>query len=1487
MMSLHVLSAGTGYLYYTQETASGDQLRANDRQLGDYYTVEGLPPGQWIGNGAAALGMTGNVTEAQMANLFGQGRHPDYERILAEKRASGLSEKEATKSADKEAKLGRKFYEYSPKDNALSQAISIRESDFERLKQRKPTAEERHRIRATAGALMFRESHGRNPVSKEELGRYITAQLRPQQEAVAGYDLTFTPVKSVSVLWALGDADTRKLVESAQQAALTDSLDYLEQHALATRSGTNGIAQTSVSGGLIATAFRHHDSRLGDPNLHHHVVVSNKVQDEAGNWKTIDGKLLHRSAVAVSEHYNTRLQAHLEAAGVEFEARTVNGSKQPVMEVSSVPRELTALFSKRSEGIRTSLAELRKAYEEQHGHAPDSAALIKLAQAATLQTRPDKDAPKTLQEQGKAWREEARTLYSDAELDALTSARTLAPREAATGIDVHAAARSIVASVSDKRSTWTAQNVMAEANRWAKEYASVHGPVPAGTIEEVVSASLGTASVRVTPDQVHGRFEALTRNAGTADFNHRTDTLYTSTKILEDENLLLRAGTRDVIPAASNQDFTAAVEAYNAAVATGEKAHPLDAGQIELAREFATSSKLLAVGIGAAGTGKSTAMALVRSAVTQAGGRVIGLAPSAVAAANLGEQLGIIAATTDKFLHINHDSDPANPPANPGPFAVTPGTLVIVDEAGMQGTGKLADIVREVEAHGGLVRLLGDDRQLSAVQAGGALRLLINEIGATELETIHRFTTPEEAEASLALRTPTENEADPFAWYKENGRVQAGAADVVEGLAFGLWQERLNAGDQAVMMAPTNDSAQRLSERAQAYRVETGEVARAGVSVTLRDGSTAWMGDTIVTRQNDSALKTKRGRDVVKNGDLWTVDEAHQDGSLSVTHLGHGGTVQLPAEYVTEHVHLGYALTTHRAQGMTKDAGIPILDAATTRENAYVAATRGRDDNALFVVLDEGQDRDSVLSTIASNHSHETSAHEALSAEYERINNPLTLADQYRYVTEEANRIRMAALAREVLGDGAETFVATESWGAVATNLAKAEHDGWDPAQLLNRAATEREFDGAQDKSAVLSWRIEGIVEKAPEVLAAAGARPLAHLTDEQLAALKKDVAAIGDDRAASYAAAAAVHGPHPADHWTNRRHGSLSDAELERRIFTSRFTARETESINNPALARRNQYRLRALVEEQKIRTEQARNGKNPTEAAERGTRSQYAATAPGVATERNRSLNHQVIAARVRAEERLRAITPGTTVQQEKIDRLPDWLAPARTVTSEYLPQEWREELLARREVLSARLDERGHLIAAEPPVWAQQLGPVPEKPEAAQEWRDTAAELELFRARYNVPDTEQVPVPENLRTDDIGQDLHNRAVTVSKRARALSDHATEPDKLKAAAEALDRAKDTHAPASPAQDATDKDRALNAQKPTAVTPAQKDKPRLRTKLERMIAEQQAKNAPAQKPAEQATETEAQRQARLASERAVREQQRSADEVRGPGIGL
>lgn len=1471
MMSLHVLSAGTGYLYYTQETASGDELRAEGRELGDYYTVEGTPPGQWLGAGVAALGVAGDVTEEQMSNLFGKGLHPERDRIIAEKLADGYSQREAERAA----KLGRSYYEFTPKETTLALAIATREADFERLNKRVPTAVERHKMRATAGATLFRQLHGRNAASKEELGKFITAQMRPQQSAVAGYDLTFTPVKSVSVLWALGDEDTRRIVEQAQEEAIRDSITYLEKHGIATRVGTNGIAQVDVKGGLIATSFCHHDSRLGDPNLHHHVVVSNKVQDENGNWKSIDGKLLHRTAVAVSEHYNTCLQANLEAQGIAFEARTVNGSAQPVMEIKAVPTDLTGLFSKRSEGIRDSLKELRQEYEAKHGHTPDQAALVKLAQAATLDTRPDKAPAKTLKDLAAGWRQEARALYSEHRLAAMMATRSTMLPGPAADLDVAAAARAIIENVSDKRSTWTAQNVMAEASRWAKEYASDHGILTEDQVSAVVNHALDRDSLTLTPASVHSDFTALARNAGHSVFVHRTDTRYTSASILSDENLLLQAGQTSVIPAASMENFDRALAAHAAAVATGEKTHALDAGQIELARQFATSPTMLGLGIGAAGTGKSTAMGLVRAAVTDAGGRVIGLAPSAVAAANLGEQLGVSTATTDRFLIANQDAlDPEAAYAGAGAYGITPGTLVIVDEAGMQGTAKLADVVRVVQRGGGLVRFIGDDRQLSAVQAGGALRMLVNELGAAELESIHRFSNPEEAAASLQLRTPTAHEADPFTWYKNNGRVQAGDLETVEGLAFGTWQNRLNAGDAAIMMAPTNESARQLSERAQAYRIGTGEVHEGTPAVELRDGSHAWAGDYIVTRSNDSALKTKRGRDVVKNGDMWEVTETHEDGSISATHLGHGGQIHLPATYVSEHVHLGYALTTHRAQGMTRTAGIPILDAATTRANAYVAATRGQDENALFVALAPGEDRDSVLAMIASNHGIEESAHEAMATEYERVNAPITLADQYRHVNEEAHKVRMAAMARAVLGEDAEEFIAAESWGAVATNLAKAEHAGWNAEKLLTKAHGLREFETADDNSAVLSWRIETIVDGAAKKAAeeairpeAAKSRPLENLSDEALQQLSTTAAEQLHNTRTELGEAAAVHGPKPADHWTVRPYGNLSDAELEQRISNLRFSSREQASINDAAAARRAQNQLRGVREEHRIRHVELAQERRAAETMERGSVTRETCQAPELAGYRERVRNQQAIDAQVRAEQRLRAMAPGPVTAPQAPDRLPEWLAPARALESNYLPAPWRDELLARREVLAARFEERGHLIAVEPPAWAQGLGPVPEQAAAAQQWRDTAAEVEMFRARYQVPETETVPVPERFRDQEIGRELHAKTVTVSKRSRALATPATATDTALDAINTMDRTAGTHAGPSQAQQASDKDRAANGQGATAISPEQTAKPRLKSRMEKLTAERNAARQ-AEQAAKRAAETGPQRAAREQAER-------------------
>jgi hypothetical protein len=109
----------------------------------------------------------------------------------------------------------------------------------------------------------------------------------------------------------------------------------------------------------------------------------------------------------------------------------------------------------------------------------------------------------------------------------------------------------------------------------------------------------------------------------------------------------------------------------------------------------------------------------------------------------------------------------------------------------------------------------------------------------------------------------------------------------------------------------------------------------------------AGVGDRIVTRRNDRTLAVGHGW--VKNGDTWTVRSVGRDGSLTVERENGSGRVVLPASYVQHHVELGYAATAYRAQGRTVDTAHVLIEPTTTRETLYVAATRGRLTNQIYI----------------------------------------------------------------------------------------------------------------------------------------------------------------------------------------------------------------------------------------------------------------------------------------------------------------------------------------------------------------------------------------------------------------------------------------------------------------------------------------------------------------------------------------------------------
>ena len=144
-----------------------------------------------------------------------------------------------------------------------------------------PTSAERATARSTAAREFFVAEHGREPATAQELSAALARYSRPRQTAVAGFDLTFSPVKSVSALWAIAPPEVAAKIEEAHHAAVADAIAFIEEHALFTREGKDGARQVETRG-LIAAAFTHRDSRAGDPDLHTHVAVANKVQTNAG-----------------------------------------------------------------------------------------------------------------------------------------------------------------------------------------------------------------------------------------------------------------------------------------------------------------------------------------------------------------------------------------------------------------------------------------------------------------------------------------------------------------------------------------------------------------------------------------------------------------------------------------------------------------------------------------------------------------------------------------------------------------------------------------------------------------------------------------------------------------------------------------------------------------------------------------------------------------------------------------------------------------------------------------------------------------------------------------------------------------------------------------------------------------------------------------------------------------------------------------------------
>jgi hypothetical protein len=352
---------------------------------------------------------------------------------------------------------------------------------------------------------------------------------------------------------------------------------------------------------------------------------------------------------------------------------------------------------------------------------------------------------------------------------------------------------------------------------------------------------------------------------------------------------------------------------------------------------------------------------------------------------------------------------------------------------------------------------------------------------APELTDVRRFVKAWEKEASVELRAGS---SDAIDCYESHGRVTGGTRDEMLDALYAAWKLDIEEGKTSLMIAADLGTVGELNARAQAHRIAAGSVT--GDGVTVSGGATAGIGDEVVTRQNNRQLGT--GKNWVRNGDQWRVAGSHADGSLSLQRRNGPGMVHLPADYVREHVELAYASTAHRAQGTTVDTAHAMVGPATTKEVLYVAATRGKEANFLYV--DTAYDPDpqtshgeilepitakEVLTGVLRNEGAELAAHEAIRREQHEAEGMERLSAEYQTLATEAQGERWdALLARSGLSDDDLAAVAASvARGPLFAGLRDAEARGLDVDEVLPRLVAGRSLADAVDVASVLHGRVD------------------------------------------------------------------------------------------------------------------------------------------------------------------------------------------------------------------------------------------------------------------------------------------------------------------------------------------------------------------------------------------------------------------------------
>jgi conjugative relaxase-like TrwC/TraI family protein len=715
---------------------------------------------------------------------------------------------------------------------------------------------------------------------------------------VAGIDLTFSAPKSVSALWAVSTPYERARIEAAHTSAVAGAIARTERDVELVRTRVDGKLRWERAGSLLAAEFVHTSSRLTrdqerggvpDPQLHSHVVVLGAERRD-GRYVAVDSRELFRAARANGAWYRAELAAGLQQLGLEI--RGGSGRDGRYFEVAGVPEQLSERWSMRGVEIERAA----RAFRTRYGRDPRAGELGSI----TVGTRGTKGHAMAVDVE-RAWRavgeehglsrEQAQSLYSGHE------------RERFSREDF---GRALLADVTSHSATLSERDLRARAYELAAGKAH---PREADAVIDQLARS--------------GELVALQGGRWT-------------TRDLRELEL------RTVKLAVSNATARPAPVTESALCAARQEVQrelrkPLSAEQRE-ALQTITGPGGVTVLIGQAGTGKGVVLSAAAGAWQRDGYQVIGTAVAGATAERLGADAGLQrASTTDSLLaRVQNDS-----------VRVDSQTVIVMDEAGMPDTERLASLIELRERTGAKLLLVGDHSQLPAIGAGGMFAQLQGRVPTAELTEVHRARHAWEREAWQQVRAGEAERA--LASYQAHGRLhisdtrEQAAKQIVNAWARARQE---HPGNRLVMLTDaSNVELDRINALAQERRADAGELGAR--SAELRDrpyGLSA--GDEVIF----TAALYQPGHPRVENGTLGTVSEiAGEDRVWIQTKGAHEREVKLSTQEFAD-VRLAYAQHLYKAQGRTVERAFVLTGGwQTDRERAYVALTRAQERTDIYV----------------------------------------------------------------------------------------------------------------------------------------------------------------------------------------------------------------------------------------------------------------------------------------------------------------------------------------------------------------------------------------------------------------------------------------------------------------------------------------------------------------------------------------------------------